>query len=87
MKKALLSFLFLALSGLFTATCHAGGALNDLNNAARDGEAATREPSSEGKKEGAGQGFDTSSSSTVDLTGKKGVVDPADLKKYDPKTK
>ncbi len=83
MKKIFFIVFLMALSGLFTSNSY-GSALDDLNNAARDGEAATREPSNEGARDGSGQGFDTSAPTPVDLTGKDGVVDPSDLKQYDP---
>jgi hypothetical protein len=38
----------------------------------------------EGARYGASQGFDTDSSTPVDLSGKEGVFDPNDLKQYDP---
>lgn len=46
----------------------------------RDSEAATREPTDEGAREGASSGFDTGSATTVDLSGKEdGVVNPLDM--------
>jgi len=83
MKKLFFAVLLLAISG-YAVNGFAGSAMDDLNNAARDGDAATSEPTDEGAREGAGQGFDTPAPTPVDLTGKEGVVDPADLKQYDP---
>jgi hypothetical protein len=81
MKKVLLFSMFLLMSAPFTVTCYAGDALSQLQDTARDSEAATREPTDEGAREGASLGFDTNSATPVDLSGKEnGVVDPADLK-------
>ncbi|HWR02193.1 MAG TPA: hypothetical protein VN371_10055 [Chlorobaculum sp.] len=86
MKNVLRVFLLLAISGTIgQSNLFAGSALQDLKNTSRDSEAATREPSSEGARSGASQNFDTSASTPVDLSGKRGVVDPNDLKQYDPK--
>ncbi|AOS83953.1 hypothetical protein BIU88_07200 [Chlorobaculum limnaeum] len=85
MKKVFSMLLLFAVSGaLASANLHAGGAFDQLMDTSRDSEAATREPSDEGAREGASQGFDTGSSTPVDLSGKEGVVDPNDLKRYDP---
>jgi hypothetical protein len=87
MKKVFRVFLLLSISGtLLQANVFAGSALDDAKNAARDGDAATREPTNEGARRGTGQGFDTRSDTPVDLSGKRGVVDPKDLKQYDPPT-
>ncbi len=83
MKKLFFALTLFAISG-YAVNSFAGSAMDDLNNAARDGDAATSSPTGEGAREGAGQGFDTPSPTPVDLTGKEGVVDPADLKQYDP---
>jgi hypothetical protein len=86
MKRVFRVFLLLAISGTMGhSNLFAGGAFDDLRNASRDGEAATREPTAEGARSGASQGLDTSAGTPVDLSGKKGVVDPNDLKQYDPK--
>ncbi len=84
MKKVVFALLLFAISGMYAVNGFAGNAMDDLNNAARDGDAATSEPTDEGAKEGAGYGFDTPAPTPVDLTGKEGVVDPEDLKQYDP---
>lgn len=86
MKKVFSMLLLLAISGaLAPANLHAGSAFDQLMDTSRDSEAATREPSDEGARAGASQGFDTDSDTPVDLSGKEnGVVDPNDLKQYDP---
>ncbi|UWX56910.1 hypothetical protein NY406_06555 [Chlorobaculum sp. MV4-Y] len=84
MKKAFSMLLLLAVSEAFTPTNLHAGAFDQLIDISRDSEAATREPSDEGAREGASQGFDTNSDTPVDLRGKKGVIDPNDLKQYDP---
>ncbi len=84
MKKVFFALLLFAIAGMYGVQGFAGSAMDDLNNAARDGDAATSAPTGEGAREGAGQGFDTPSPTPVDLIGKEGVVDPADLKQYDP---
>jgi hypothetical protein len=85
MKKAFSMLLLLAVSGALTPTNLHAGAFDQLMDTSRDSEAATREPTDEGARYGASQGFDTDSSTPVDLSGKEnGVVDPNDLKQYDP---
>lgn len=86
MKKVFSMLLLLAVSGALSQTnLYADSAYDQLSNTSRDSEAATREPTDEGARSGASQGFDTNSSNPVDLTGKEnGVVDPNDLKQYDP---
>ncbi|MGC8773719.1 MAG: hypothetical protein ACP5R6_00430 [Chlorobaculum sp.] len=85
MKKEFSMLLLLAVSGaLAPSNLHAEGAFDQLRDTSRDSEAATREPSDEGARFGASQGFDTDSDIPVDLSGKQGVVDPNDLKQYDP---
>ena len=84
MKKVFSVLLLLAVSGALAPTNLHAGAFDQLMDTSRDSEAATREPSSEGAREGASQGFDTNSDTPVDLSGKEGVVDPNDLKQYDP---
>lgn len=84
MKKVFFALLLFAISGMYGVKGFAGSAMDDLNNAAQDGSAATSAPTDEGSREGAGNTFDTASPTPVDLTGKDGVVDPADLKQYDP---
>lgn len=84
-KTSLKSLLLLAAIGMMThTTVYGGSAFDQLNDAARDGDAATSEPTDEGAREGAGQGWDTDSGTPVDLTGHQGIVDPNDLKQYDP---
>ena len=84
MKKAFSMLLLLAVSGALTPTNLHAGAYDQLIDTSRDSEAATREPTDEGARYGASQGFDTDSDTPVDLSGKEGVVDPNDLKQYDP---
>jgi hypothetical protein len=87
MKKVSRMLLLLAVSGVMAQpNLFAWGAYDDARNTSRDGEAATREPTDEGARAGSGQGFDTNSGNPVDLSGKRGVVDPNDLKQYDPPT-
>ena len=59
MKKVVFALLLFAISGMYAVNGFAGSAMDDLNNAARDGDAATSSPTDEGTREGAGQGFDT----------------------------
>ncbi len=85
MKKVFGMLLILAVSGTLAQTnLHAESAYDQLRDTSRDSEAATREPTDEGAKYGSSQGFDTNSDTPVDLSGKEGVVDPNDLKQYDP---
>ncbi|NTU98132.1 MAG: hypothetical protein HGA62_10020 [Chlorobiaceae bacterium] len=70
MKKALLVCLFLLVSGALSVSCYAGDALNQLQDAERDSEAATREPTDEGASDGASLGFDTNPATPVDMSGK-----------------
>jgi hypothetical protein len=51
-----------------------------LQDIGRDSEAATREPTEEGAREGVSFGFDTGSATSVDLSDKEdGAVDPSDM--------
>lgn len=87
MKKVCSMLLLLAVSGVITQTnLHAESAFDQLMDTSRDSEAATREPTDEGARYGSSQGFDTYSDTPVDLSGKEGIVDPNDLKQYDPPT-
>jgi hypothetical protein len=81
MKRILLVLLFLVMSGVCSVNTYAGDAMGQLQDIERDSEAATREPTDEGAKDGSSLGFDTNSATPVDLSGKEdGVVDPADVK-------
>ena len=85
MKKVFRVCLLIAVSGVMGHSSLFAGAYDDLRNASRDGDAATREPSNEGARSGSNQGFDRNADTPVDLSGKRGVVDPNDLKQSDPK--
>ncbi|WP_164926927.1 hypothetical protein [Chlorobaculum tepidum] len=85
MKKAFSTLILLAVSGALAPTnLHAESAFDQLKAISRDSEAATREPSDEGARDGASQGFDTNSPpEPMHLKGNEGV-DPNYLKQYDP---
>lgn len=81
-------FTLLPVSGSFVSNGYAAGsALGQAQSIERNSSGAAHSGSAESARERAGRGFDTPSGSppVVDLTGKKGVVDPKDLKKDDPK--
>ena len=81
MKKVYRVFFFIALAGLLNNTCvSAESAFDQLSDAARDGDAATSEPTDEGAREGTSYGFDKPADTPVDLSDSQGVVDPEDLK-------
>lgn len=66
---------------------HAESALDQLKYVEKESSAAAKEPSEGAARARAGNGFDSRGSSSgdaVDLRGKRGVVDPNDLKQYDP---
>lgn len=90
MKKSLIFTLLavLGMSGLTVSNLYADSALDQLNDAAESsGNVADSSNSDEVAREKAGAAFDGQSDSTpppVDLRDKEGIVDPNDLKKYDP---
>jgi hypothetical protein len=81
MKKVYRVLFLIAMVGMLgNNSIFAESALDQLNDAARDGDAATSEPTDEGAREGTSYGFDKPSDTPVDLSDDQDVVDPADLK-------
>lgn len=89
-KVALASMLILASSLIPITGGLLAGALDQLRDTAgTSGQAADDAHSGNygGSREGSGAGFDGNTynpTPVVDLSGKQGVVDPNDLKQYDP---
>lgn len=96
MKKILSVVAFMAIasyiapSGAFVPKLYADSAMDQLQNADDTGQDAVDQANSgnlEGAHGTAGSGFDgndVNNPPPVDLRGKEGVVDPNDLKQYDP---
>jgi len=77
------------MNGGLATPLHAGawGQAQDVEGTSGYAAGSANSGNYEGAREGAGAGFDGNSynsPSVVDLSGKQGVVDPNDLKKYDP---
>ncbi|MGW8168935.1 MAG: hypothetical protein ACWGHH_02915 [Sulfurovaceae bacterium] len=89
MAALMVSFLT-GKGGIITTEAHAESAMDQLYGADESSSQAADEANSgdyEGAHNDAGSSFDGNSyndPSVVDLTGKEGVVDPNDLKQYDP---
>ena len=96
MKKVVTIVAFMAISSLITTSgglspkLYADSAMDQLQNANDTGQDAVDQANSgnlEGAHDTAGSAFDgndVNNPPPVDLTGKEGVVDPNDLKQYDP---